>query len=113
MIDIEFSRKGDALSLTMRGHAGYSASGSDIVCAAVSGIFYALIGYLANECRDLHVGRISSGVADIGCSIDGESAMKLAYIGFLQIGLSYPGTLKIRESVWNRRLNAPSSAELL
>ena len=113
MINIEFSRTGESLSLKMCGHAGYSESGSDIVCAAVSGIFYALIGYLANESQGLSIGRISSGEAEISCLPDGEQAMKLAYIGFLQIGLSYPGTVKIRESVWNRRVSTPVCAEVI
>ena len=31
-----------ALSLTVRGHAGYAEAGRDIVCAGVSALFYAI-----------------------------------------------------------------------
>ncbi len=103
MINIEFSKAGEHLSLEMKGHAEYSHVGSDIVCAAVSGIFYALLGYVKNECGELTIHRLASGDAFIECSLDAEAAMKLSYIGFLQIGLTYPDTIKIEDGLWGKR----------
>lgn len=110
MIDIEFSRGGGMLSLKMRGHAGYSDTGADIVCAAVSGIFYALLGFLANEDSGLRIGSVESGNVDISCLEQYSSYMRLAYIGFLQIALSYPGTARVRETVWHSRASDPVHA---
>ena len=110
MISAEFLLGDGCFSLRISGHAGHSSDGSDIVCAAVSGIFYALLGYAANECERLHIKNISSGIADIEVSADGEEAMKLAYIGFLQIAASYPGTVSVKESVWGFKVNSPLCA---
>ncbi len=103
MINADFARCEDRLSLEIKGHADYAKDGSDIVCAAVSGIFYALLGYVKNECVSLNIKRLSSGDSLIECSLDAEAAMKLAYIGFLQIGISYPGTVNVSERLWNSR----------
>ena len=107
MISIDFFRKGESISLNMSGHAGYSSHGSDIVCAAVSGIFYALLGYLANEDSGLKVKRLAPGDVCISCPERYASAMRLAYIGFLQIALTYPGSASVSESVWNAGASAP------
>ena len=112
MIKIDFSRKRDKISLEMKGHAGYSGGGADIVCAAVSGIFYALLGFLANEESGLEVGAIASGDVEIECADEYESAMKQAYIGFLQIAMTYPGTALVSESVWGASVCAPAHAAL-
>ncbi len=102
MINIDFCREGGKISLKMQGHAGYiSATGGDIVCAAVSGIFYALLGFLSSERSGLRVGKLAPGDVDISCSEEYGSAMKQAYIGFLQMATTYPGTAEVCESVWN------------
>ena len=107
MISIEFSRDDGNISLKMRGHAGYSKSGDDIVCAAVSGIFYALLGFLANEKSGLCVSSLTPGNVEIACAERYSSSMRLAYIGFLQIAMSYPGTARVFESVWGNEANSP------
>ena len=105
MINIDFYREGEKISLTMQGHAGYATTGGDIVCAAVSGIFYALLGFLSTEKSGLRVGKLAPGDVAISCSEAYNSAMKQAYIGFLQMATTYPGTAEISETVWN--LNIP------
>lgn len=100
MICARFSRDESGLRACICGHAGYSDSGTDIVCAAVSGLVYALVGYLANESVRLRVNSLCSGRADIECGTDGEEAMKLCCIGLLQIALSYPGTLSVDGGAW-------------
>lgn len=100
MISAKFSRDEKGLKASICGHAGYSAGGADIVCAAVSGLVYALVGYLANESGELRVNLLCSGCADIECGTDGEEAMKLCCIGLLQIALSYPGTVAVDGGAW-------------
>ena len=107
MISARFYRSGeDNLRLTVSGHAGYSDGGDDIVCAAVSGIFYALSGYLANFGGGIRIISIDSGFADIECSHAGEEAMKQACIGLLQMQATYPDFVSVDNSVWNWRINA-------
>ncbi len=105
MIDAEFSQMGDSLCLKICGHAAHPSLGGNIVCAAVSGIFYALLGYASNECRSLKINELCPGHADIECSGDGETAMKLTYIGLLQIAATYPESISVKESVWGLRVS--------
>lgn len=105
MIKIDFSRDSGRIRLKMQGHAG-----SDIVCAGTSGIFYALLGYLANEKKsELRVGKVASGDVEISCAEDYSHAMRLCYIGFLQIAMTYHGTLAVSESVWHSAVGSPIS----
>ena len=46
MIRINYCREEDRHRLTVDGHAGYAEHGRDIVCAGVSAISFALLGYL-------------------------------------------------------------------
>lgn len=46
MIRASYSHGGKVHRLTIDGHAGYAPQGSDIVCAGVSALAYALVGYL-------------------------------------------------------------------
>ena len=107
MIKAKFSRCEDGyIRLQIDGHARYGEEGDDIVCAAVSGIFYSLCGYLSNFCfAETRVDRIESGHADVSCSTVGEEAMKLACIGIWQISLTYPEHLEVKNNAWNWKMN--------
>lgn len=48
MINIKFENKDDMYKLSVSGHAGYDEKGKDIVCAAVSILFYTLCETLSN-----------------------------------------------------------------
>ncbi len=100
MIEADLSRCDGKFSLTVSGHAGYSDSGDDIVCAAVSGIVYALAGYLLNECEGAVIGALRSGLASFECGDGGEAAMRMAYIGLLQLALTYPEFVCVRCNAW-------------
>ena len=108
MIRAEFSRReGGRVRLQIDGHAGFGEEGNDIVCAAVSAIFYSLCGYLSNFCSaETRLDRIESGHADVSCSTVGEEAMKLACIGIWQISLSYPEHLTVENNAWNWKMNS-------
>jgi len=47
MIDAGFFKEEDGFRVIISGHANYAPEGEDIVCSAVSALFYALAGYLA------------------------------------------------------------------
>ena len=111
MINADFSRCDDRFLLTVNGHAGYSRSGDDIICAAVSGIVYALVGYLANECEGVRISALRQGLASVECGSDGDAAMRMAYIGLLQLAITYPDFVRVRCDAW--RLKVGTARELL
>ena len=45
MIVADFTRTSRGYKIRIEGHALYAKEGEDVVCSAVSGIFYALCGY--------------------------------------------------------------------
>ena len=101
MINADFTKKDGRVRLILSGHAGYAHDGSDIVCAAVSGLFYALVGYLMNlKNEGLIIRSIASGRGDVECSLEGEEAMKLACIGLVQIALQYPAHLSVHNGAF-------------
>jgi len=102
MIKAEFTRAEDSLRLRLNGHAESGGQDSKLVCAAVSGIFYALCGYLKNvKSKGLIINSIAPGDGDVICSFSGEEAMKLACIGLFQIMVSYPGHLAVKNSAFD------------
>ena len=96
MIEASFTERGGRYSLFVNGHAGYAESGRDIVCAAVSGLVCALAGYIHNECDGARIYALGSGIASLECGEDGLDAMRMAYIGLLQLALTYPGFVAVK-----------------
>lgn len=102
MTRVYIEQDGDRCILSARGHA----TGSEQVCAAISGILYALAGYLTNAVRERYVEiyeyRIKSGDVRLDFNGDGgtTAAFEMAVIGLLQIEQGSPGyvSVKIRES---------------
>lgn len=77
-----------------RGHA----EGSPEVCAAVSGLLYALAGYLENQKGITTIGRrLDSG--DVSLTFDGgiraEAVYNMTLIGLMQIEKSHPEYIKV------------------
>ena len=108
MIRADFRREGESLRLIMEGHAEQGEAGRDIVCAAASGIFYALAGYLSNFRREsARIGKIRSGSAEVSCGADGEEAMRLTYIGLLQLALTYPENICVTDGIWRHKVASP------
>lgn len=102
MITVDYKSDGITHNVEMKGHACYSDKGDDIVCAAVSGILYALLGWLENNPEDVNAidMDIKSGNAYIFCS-GGEktsAAFQMAIIGWEQIANEYPDHVVINQS---------------
>ena len=97
MIAAKYGRSGRLFSLEISGHAGY-AQNNDIVCASVSAVAYALLGYLSEQ-KDRHMRlryKISKGYMLISVRAGGKSlsavmtAFEIATTGLRQISEAYP-----------------------
>jgi uncharacterized protein YsxB (DUF464 family) len=95
VINITISIKNDDYNISANGHALFNP-GNDIVCSAVSALFYAFAGFLHNNSKvrraDVH---LESGDAKIKASGDIKQAFDVFVIGLLQIEKSYPDNIKI------------------
>ena len=91
-----YARKhGGSYLLTAKGHA----AGSTEVCAAVSGLLYALAGYLANcgdVVQDVHV-KLESADAELRfCGSDeAEAVFTLTVVGLMQIEAGNPDFITV------------------
>ena len=99
MICIDYRVGDHEHDLTILGHAGYSVTGNDIVCAGVSAITYTLLGFLENHRDDIAYisAQDKSGDTRIICK-GGEkvhTAFEMAIIGLQQIAMKYPKYVSI------------------
>lgn len=99
MIQARYDRDGEMHTLSVNGHAGYSPKGQDIVCAGVSAIVYALIGWLENNSEDTRFVSIdeNNGEAVIACEGDEKvsAVFYMAAIGIEGIMNTYPSHVDI------------------
>ena len=97
MIVARYERDGESHNLSVNGHAGYSTKGQDIVCAGVSAIVYALIGWLENNIATFTSVDESNGEVVISCEGDEKTATAfyMAAIGIEQIANTYPAHVSI------------------
>lgn len=79
--------------VTVKGHAGYK-NGDDIVCAGVSAIIYALLGYLENG-EDAFDYITEDGYTDIFCDEKSREAVRMCAVGLMQIGNAYPANVVV------------------
>ena len=108
MINVVFSKNslGDILGFEIKGHAGYSESGSDIVCAGVSAIAYTALGALDEMVKvNDFIEKNGKLKFNLPITINDEQSyiaqiiLKTMYIGLLQIEEQYGEyiTVKNRE----------------
>ena len=100
MIRIYYDQSEDGHELSIYGHANYESFGKDIVCAGVSAISFALMGYLEQceeEIEELDGPVVTDGKMFIRCSgtkaID--AAFHMAVVGLRQIADAYPRHVEI------------------
>lgn len=77
------------------------ASGSPEVCAAVSGLMYALSGYFLNTSRiQAFENSLSSGHARLRWQggAEAKAVFDLCVIGFLQIAAAHPACISVKRS---------------
>ena len=99
MMTIRYVKKGYAHRLSIAGHAGYAENGSDIVCAGVSAIAYALLGFLENDDDVVYEDEpiCEEGRLEIDCrgGDRANAAFDMAMIGLLQIAEQYPRCVSV------------------
>lgn len=99
MVRAKYTAEDDRHTLSVLGHANYAEYGKDIVCAGVSALVQALIGWLENnswkaECISVDP---KEGEVIISC-IGGEDIAAIFHmtaIGLEQIADSYPDYVQI------------------
>ena len=107
MIHASFFHEDCGFRVIIEGHANYAPEGQDIVCASVSSLLYALIGYL-RTCGDgrCRVHKLKKGYAEMSCSFECEEFLRMACIGILQISEQYPECVRVHNGIWRSRLCA-------
>lgn len=99
MIRAKYYTEGNKHTLVVLGHANYAEHGKDIVCAGVSALVQALMGWAYDSgCEIECISRDSTNneliVSCIGDKAV-EAAFTMTYIGLGQIAESYPDHLQI------------------
>ncbi len=111
MIVADFTKSSRGYRIRIEGHANYSDEGEDAVCAAVSGIFYALCGYLLNFKKgSFDVLSIGCGLADLECGEDCEASLQQACLGLWQVACQYPEHVKVNIDAWRWRMCPPGAS---
>ena len=103
MISAKYTIDRKKHTLVVLGHANYAEYGKDIVCAGVSALVQALVGWVDNadcvvECIDIDRHNNEVTVSCFGGK-DVEAAFSVAYIGLEQIAESYPDHLQIEKDI--------------
>ena len=105
MIRVCLNREKADIRLTLCGHANYAPCGSDIVCAAVSGMLYALIGYLINLGKgNFRINAVREGYADVLCGEEYTEQVKLVFLGLVQLAATYPGHISVSDGAFNWKI---------
>ena len=85
--------------LSVSGHANYSEYGKDIVCAGISAIVQALIGWLEEKYYMAENISVDTKEGEVVVSCDGgvdvAAVFYMASIGLAQIADSYPDHMQI------------------
>lgn len=99
MIKARYIAEGNTHTLTVLGHANYAEYGKDIVCAGVSALVQALIGWAENNPHVIECVSVDdkSGEVIIECQGDEDVAavFYMTAIGMEQIAEAYPNHVDI------------------
>ena len=97
MIEITYGSR-EPPSLTIRGHSGYAAPGSDIVCAAVSTLFLTLVNSIDEYTNDLITARTQPGDGAViwrgNCSEKARLLLNGCLLGLQNLAEEYPDYVK-------------------
>ena len=97
MTEISFNTKDNTRVIKCEGHAGYAASGYDVVCAGISAIIQSYAFYLLDlqdkkEC-ELKKMLIAEGLCEIEAyseSLEAKAAYEMTVQGLCVLAESYP-----------------------
>ena len=86
--------------MSVIGHAGYAEKGADIVCAGVSALVQALIGWIENNPCEIECISIDENVGEVIVSCSGGEDVSAVFcmtaIGLVQIAYTYPDYVDIK-----------------
>lgn len=93
MITARYTTDNGRYALTVEGHAGYDEYGKDIVCAAVSALVFALLGWLEDHPEAAeYVDASMDGGANVSCMGDERvgAVFEAIFTGIEMIAYRYP-----------------------
>ena len=107
MIRVLYIRRGSGHELTVSGHADFAERGKDIVCAGISALTQALLGWLDDHGENISeiVGpAVHSGHLWVRCSGNTRvtTAFQMAAKGYEQIAAAYPDHVEFQYSGTDR-----------
>ena len=99
MVKARYTAEDSTHTLTVTGHANYGEYGKDIVCAGISALVQALIGWIeVNHYKASNI-TVDAKAGDVTISCDGGEDIAAVFymtsIGLLQIADSYPDHVHI------------------
>lgn len=99
MVRARYTVEGNTHTLVVLGHANYGEYGKDIVCAGVSSLVQALIGWIEENYYKADCISIDPKMGEIIVSCEGgediASVFQMASVGLEQIADSYPDHVQI------------------
>ena len=99
MINAKYTVEGDIHTLVVVGHANYAEYGKDIVCAGVSSLVQALIGWIEENDWEAECISIDEKGGEVIVSCAGgdkvSAVFEVTAIGLGQIAYSYPDHIQI------------------
>ncbi len=99
MITAKYTAEGNTHTLTVLGHANFGEYGKDIVCAGVSALVQALIGWIENNPYDVDCVSIDNINGEVIVACEGNEEVAAVFymtaIGMEQIAEAYPNHVDI------------------
>lgn len=99
MVDAKYTVDENRYTLTILGHANYAEYGKDIVCAGVSSLVQALIGWLEENSWKAENVNVDTQNAEYIISCEGGEEISAVFymtaLGLEQIAHSYPDHVQI------------------
>ena len=99
MVRAKYTADENTHILTVLGHANYGEYGKDIVCAGVSALVQALIGWIEENCYKGNCISIDTKQGEVIISCEGGEDIAAVFymtaIGLMQIADSYPDHVQI------------------
>lgn len=95
MTEVTYYEEYDEISIEIKGHAGYAALGSDIVCSAISTLGQTLLAYLNVDHEKFQYSMREGIIRAYAKGENVKTALHVIMAGFHLIEDSYPDYLKI------------------
>ena len=96
MVKVKYTVEDKTYTLEVTGHANYDEYGKDIVCAGVSALVQALIGWIEENAWKINCINIDTKGVVISCEGEDVSAVfNMTALGLEQIANCYPDHVEI------------------